>query len=627
MMNTLLILLLATVSISAQALSPRNANYTINARLDPATDSITGSLTIRWRNITSQSTDHIVMHHYMNAFKSMNSTFMKTSGGRHRGVEFTKEFGSLELSTLFINGEDKLPDLMFIQPDDENPTDSTLSKIPLGFDVEPGDSLTIQIDFMTVMPSIFARTGHGKTAHSRDYYLVAQWFPKIAVLEEEGWNQHQFHVNTEFFSDFGVYDVTVSVPDSFVVGATGIIQQERTTDGWTTRRFRAEDVHDFAWTAWPHFVEATGEFEHTKIRLLTIAEQPQDEIQDQINVLIDAMKYMKERIRPFPWTHITMVNPPTGAGGSGGMEYPMFITAGYSADAPKSSTFRYESVTIHEFVHNYFQGFIASNEFEHAFMDEGFTQYFDGEIIEHIGRPAIQIDDILVQGLDAYRLSFITNPPDQAILTYSLETDSSNYGLNSYTRPAALLKTLRNWIGDDEFYRGMKAYVRKWEFRHPYPDDFFAVMDSVSMTDLKPFFQQFFVENKYVDYRVDSVIQYESDENAQYIVDEPGSDDLFTEIIIRNGQDGWFPSPVKVLTEGGAELLIETWDYRSDDVSLTVSSKTPIIAVSIDPERINLNDLNLTNNRWVIENRAGNAATIGLMVRVMRNLLQWMGGL
>ena len=236
------------------------------------------------------------------------------------------------------------------------------------------------------MPRTFARTGR-----IGDYYFVAQWFPKIGVLEDAGWNAHQFHLTTEFFADFGVYDVTLDVPQGWIVGATGLEQSRRDAGGRTAYRFVQEDVHDFAWTTSPAFVERRQRFEEpglppVEMRLLL---QPEHDTQADRHFAAAraALKYYGTWFGPYPYPQLTIVDPvttfnPDAQGeGTDGMEYPTLITAGthwYNA-WPDSWL---EEVTIHEAGHQFWYGVVATNEFEHAWMDEGINTYATARVMQ-----------------------------------------------------------------------------------------------------------------------------------------------------------------------------------------------------------------------------------------------------
>src|SRR5436309_2551976 len=256
----------STASAASQAgvltppLSPRNANYTITARLDPLTRTITGSESIVWKNITGSSAADLQLHLYWNAWKNTRSTFMRERalGGGDDRTRRADEWGRIDVTSISVGGVDRSGSKRFIAPDDDNPDDETVLSIPLAEPIGPGGSATIEVAWTAHVPRTFARTGA-----IGNFFFIAQWFPKLGVLQDEGWNCHQFHPGTEFFSDYGVYDVSLTVPSGWPLGATGV-QRDRVenNDRTTTHRYYQEDVHDFAWTTSPDYLERDARFEH-----------------------------------------------------------------------------------------------------------------------------------------------------------------------------------------------------------------------------------------------------------------------------------------------------------------------------------------------------------------------------
>jgi hypothetical protein len=165
-----------------------------------------------------------------------------------------KHYGAIEVNSLEAVGQgDLTKEMRFIQPDDtptfHNPDDHTVSQVRLRQPVAPGAVVTFRIAFHDRLPEVLARTGY-----KRDFFMVAQWFPEVGVWWHGAWNCHQFHANTEFFADFGTYDVKLTVPQNYVLGSSGDeVASVSNPDGTKTVAYHAEDIHDFAWTANPNF--------------------------------------------------------------------------------------------------------------------------------------------------------------------------------------------------------------------------------------------------------------------------------------------------------------------------------------------------------------------------------------
>src|SRR5450759_3415561 len=251
------------------ALSPRNANYQIEARLDPDQRTITGREWLTWRNITGASTSELRSHLYYNAFQNTRSTWLRERAsagrlGRPLGTLAEKDWGWTNVTAIRLVGVDAAPPIdltsrrRFDAPDAGNKDDETVMVVPLPRPVAPGETVNIYLEWTAQVPRTFARTGAiGNT------FFLGQWFPKVGVLQENGWNCHQFHAGTEFFSAYGVYDVSLTVPADWKVGATGVIRDSRKNDdGTALHRYYQEDVHDFAWTTSPDYIELRAEFRH-----------------------------------------------------------------------------------------------------------------------------------------------------------------------------------------------------------------------------------------------------------------------------------------------------------------------------------------------------------------------------
>jgi hypothetical protein len=355
---------------------------------------------------------------------------------------------------MLLDGSDLLKSARHVSPDDGNAADETVLDVPLPAPVEPGASIRIEMDFVSKLPRVFARTGY-----KGDFYFVAQWFPKIGVFEdagargrvEPGWNCHQFHANTEFYADFGRYDVKITVPEGFVVGATGReAAPPATAAGKTTHHFTQEDVHDFAWTADPDYIKVVRPFRWKDRRVpegekwmaealgldasrippagasdvagvpedlrlndvdVTLLVHPEHEAQidRHFEAAFHALYYFGLWYGRYPYETLTVVDPAYGASGAGGMEYPTLITAGTRWRAP-ARRLSPESVTVHEFGHQYWYGLIASNEFEESWLDEGFTSYSQGKVLEKAYGANHEVMEIA--GLSFIRFPLMEIPKD-----------------------------------------------------------------------------------------------------------------------------------------------------------------------------------------------------------------------
>jgi hypothetical protein len=580
------------------------ANYEISVVLDAEGRMLSGRQTLRWQNTSPDTIPDLQFHLYLNAFKSAHTTFMTESRGRHRGYTHPEEaVGWITMDSIETeDGFNLTPDIEFIRPDDNNERDSTVVRVPLHRPLPPGHSIGLLIDFTAQLPPVSARTGY-----RRDFFMVGQWFPKIGVYETApegdqssgGWNCHQFHANTEFYADFGVYNVEITVPDGYTVGATGTKESERYhSDGTRTFTYHAEDVHDFAWTASPRFVEVHGMWRHVNIRILM---QPQRvHLADRyLEPARHALQYFADHLAPYPYPQLTIVDPPFGAGGAGGMEYPTLITTGMIRGLRPRMRWP-ERVTVHEFAHQYWYGMVANNEFEEEWLDEGLTEYYECRIMDDTYGERTSSYEILGMGsgtLEGVRRSYVgmRNPSSTPIATPTWRVQEGGLHRLTYSKAATVLATLERMIGRDAMDSALSVYFHRWKFRHPYTADFVAVFNQVIPAihgnrfgeDLNWYFDQFLYGTETCDFELSSI--------STALLKEGETVTYESSVTVRQLRDARLPTEVYIGFEND-EVVVEQWDGQSDATVYTYRRTAPVAWAEIDPGRKIMLDLNFVNN-------------------------------
>lgn len=632
-------------------LSSRVANYDIDVKLDPAKRLLHGKEVLTWYNKSQDTITELQFHLYLNAFRNTKSTFMKESGGIYRNFKLDKDgWGYIEVDRInLLSGENLTGAMEFIQPDDDNDDDKTVFRLPLAKPILPGRSIILNLDFTARLPEPpIARTGAKK-----EYFFIGQWFPKIGVYLDGKWNCHQFHANSEFFADFGVYDVRITVPEKNIVGATGVeVEVKQNGDGTATHYYHAEDVHDFAWTTSPEFIEVTGKAQDVDIRILI---QPDHTSQNQrhLDAAKVAIEYFQNWYGDYPYPNLTVVDPRRGAMMSGGMEYPTLITAATFYGLPAGIRL-VEAVIIHEFGHNYWYGMVASNEFEEAWLDEGINSYSECQIFQDQYGPIgdlIAILDLKINGFQINRGRYIAMSDTDPIVRNSWEFYSgSNYGINVYYKTALALTTLQNYLGKEVMQQIMRTYFERWKFKHPTTRDFINVANEISGQDLNWFFDQALFSTVKLDYSVAKVLTkrvrkndgydfaFSVSENDTNIIDnnmdstvatsvsdsvfehqlisssveaEP-TDSIeakkeqqmyFSEVKIRRPGDFKFPVEVEMEFENG-EKIREKWNGEDSWKKFHYIKPTKLRSAAVDPDNKILLDINYTNNSRAVEKQS-----------------------
>ncbi|HUG52896.1 MAG TPA: M1 family metallopeptidase [Vicinamibacteria bacterium] len=641
------------------ALSPRNANYSIDARLDPEAHTVDGVLVLEWRNTTGAPQSALPLHLYWNAFRNTGSTSARGRGrraARPRARESDRGFGYIHVSAVHLLGEtgaeeaDLTPSLRYLQPDDRNPDDRTLAQVSTPRPVAPAATARLRITWTARMP--YGDVGRSGWVH--DYHFVAQWFPKVAVFWRGAWNVHQFHPFTEFFSDFGVYDVRLTLPRGFVVGATGTLREERDNpDGTRTLRFHQDDVHDFAWVASRRLVERRGRFEEAgyppvDIRLLV---QPEHAhlARRYIEATRIALRSYGTWSAPYPYPQLTVVDPAWNSA-SGGMEYPTLFTGGAAIFAPPEMRSP-ESVTIHEAGHQFWYGLVATNEFEEAWLDEGLNSYHDEKAAQIALGPAgwgRRYFGPLAAGRGTRAPWPVAAPgvwlrrgaADLADLRRTGTSDvmarrgweyrtAEAYTLNSYGKPALTLQTLEGLVGDAAMTRIMRTYGRRYRFAHPTTEDFIAVVDEVTGQDYRWFFEQTWFSADACDYSI-AVRNSRLRAPAGFTEGPDGRPVLIPPAPEEDPEDGGrFDSEVTVQRLGGVRLPVEVrvefadgrvvyerWDgqyrwtrFRYPGARVRAADVDPFgkIALDVDP----------ANNSWADNDPAARRAASKWAMRWM----------
>jgi hypothetical protein len=663
-------------------LSDRVVSYSIDADLDAPHHAVTGKEHMTWRNRSDRAVSQVYFHMYLNGFANEGSTWFTerailTAHGRSRGAAALKkgEWGFIDLKQVRQGATDLK--WTFVQPDGGPATDRSVVRIDLAEPVPPGGTLTLDIDFLSQLPRVVERTGWWG-----DFNLVGQWFPKIGVLELAGergavaprWNVHEFHFNSEFYADFGLYDVRLTVPSDYTVGAVGKLQGAPTVaNGKTTYHFVQGDVHDFAWVAAKGYKMIESSWQgpgspKVDVRVL-YPEEYVASAQPTMKASTDSLTYFSNTLGAYPYETLTAVVPPYNADEAGGMEYPTFFTGeGYSkVEAGTLTQFAIDFVNIHEFGHGYFYGLLASNEFEEPILDEGMNEYWDQRMLRERGENVDLATGWMKRlgivpsgsGFDIVERSSagLRHPPDPLGENAWDRLSSTSYG-TVYSRTATSMHDLEERIGKSVMERAMKEYYQRWRFRHPSAADLRATLIDVSgdAADVNAIFDQYVYGTAQID---DKVASIDSDEVLPQAGSWPKPDGTRSEVVaddlkkqIDKQREDWkkahpkpaegtgpFPwrSTVTVVRQGSPVpqvLRVKFADGSSQDVPWNDSRRwarfefvkpSKVVSATLDPEqKINL-DLNKLNDSMTVkENGAASrrwGADAAALVQVLYSLV------
>jgi len=585
-----------TLAQASVAVPPDVASYAIDARYDPETHTIRATETLTYTNRTDIAIPDLVLHLYLNAFRSEETLWMREAGPAHRGYGYDANApGWIRIDEI------SLPDGTGLSTAAVD-TDEKLVRAILPRPVAPGEALVVEMAFTAQLPRVFARTGW---ADDGDFVMAGQWFPKAGVWEQGAWNAHPFHASSEFYADFGAYDVALTLPEGWVVATTGVAVGEPISnrDGTPTQRFAAQHVIDFAWGASPHFRTQSTMSGGVHMEVLHYP-GARAAARRVMQATVDGLQLYGAWYGPYGGglsPELTVILTPEDAGGAGGMEYPTLFTVGAMGSKFAPACFRMLEVeTVHELAHQWFQSVIATNEAEAPWLDEGFAEYSTTRAMDELfGGAMSTCGGWTLSYLATRRLEYVLAP--ETPMTGTAWDLGDAWVTATYSKPVLALMTLERQVGEAAMATFLETYAGRYAFAHPTEADLRAVMAETLGDDITAWFFEDIVESTAT---LDA--QVKVTENDSISLDRAG--DLCVPVTVRAVDDG--------------ETVESEWPC---DASEGADLDEMPAAVVIDPERDAALDLNLANNG--LRQTADRAAWLGLIVRAIRVLqLVWGAG-
>ncbi|HVW25808.1 MAG TPA: M1 family metallopeptidase [Polyangiaceae bacterium] len=589
------------------------ASYTLSARLDATLHTVDGQGTLVWENTSSRPASELWFHLYLNAFKNNRTVFLRSPFGAGRSGHGASKWGYIDVKRLAIRemgGADVWP--KNLKDATEDPDDETDVRVRLPRDVAPGETITLDFEWKSQLPEIVERTGY-----MRDFHFVGQWFPKIARREQDGaWVHFPFNAQSEFYADFGTYDVTLDVPKAMVVGATGARVQDDVRGERRILRYHADDVHDFAWTAWERFRETTRNLDGVSVRVL-YPPGNDGNAAATLTAVEHGLRYYGARFGKYPYPELTVVHPPAWALAAGGMEYPTLITTGAPWYTYLGSTF-VERVTLHELGHQWFYGLVATDEHSWPFLDEGLTTYAEESSMQALygDGDGARVLGLTVSGEAYLRSSAIDAGHDDIVALPAADFVSfREIGALVYARTGIILSTLGRVYGKAALDRALGRYARRYRFEHPGPKHLLAILREVMGDDAESFARAALLEGGTVDFVAKDLHSLPVRPKAG-VFDGPGGrveqaapDRAATPsrwasrvLVFRHGS---LRVPVDVaLTFQDGTRTVRRWDGRGRRQAFDSESESPLVAAQVDPDLRVLLDDDLVNGA-VTSNRPG----------------------
>lgn len=623
---------LVLISSFVSAQSTRQANwqqdvdYNIQVSLDDENHILNGEIEITYTNNSPNTLNTIWMHLWPNAYKNNNTAFAKQQlKNNSTSFYFAKERKRGYIDSLSFTSSNG--DSLELEYDSEH---IDIAQLKLKNGLAPGATIVFSSPFRVKIPGSFSRMGH-----VRNSYQISQWYPKPAVYDINGWNTMPYLDQGEFYSEFGSFDVSITLPSNYAVAATGELQDSSEMDwiadrilyykGNNTRleddvassallktlHFKQSNVHDFAWFADKEFYiwESSQMLPDSSKKIKTFVYSRSEYDDKVINYVNEGIEHYSEKVGNYPYSHATAVIGPLKSGG--GMEYPM-VTILASTD---------RTTVVHEVGHNWFYGIIGTNERAHPWMDESINTYYENRhssTKRYSSREKDYLNKYTAQerfsdGLSIVYANAIARNTEQAVNLHSEDYTSSNYGGIIYGKGAYMFSLLQQHLGDSVFDAAMHHFYEQWKYKHPLPGDFQSSIQEFTGDSLNWFFTDLLTTTASYDYKI-SKIKFKNNSpeelakgNGNYMVKIKNTGKVAAPLQImtiaedgtkvRSRWDSGFTG-TKWLSIPGTERLdtLTKESLRNKEAKRVIKRMDKVVQVAINLDNP-LNETNIHNNR------------------------------
>jgi len=594
----------------------QEAHYQMDVKLTPVTQLIEGTQTLQYTNHSPDTLHRVFFHLYWNAFQPQSMMDVRSRNiadpDPRVGDRISKlresEIGFMEVLRMSLDGSSCTIT-----------EEGTILEVRLPQAIPPQTQVQFDLEFMAQVPLQIRRSGRFNKEGID--YSMAQWYPKICAYDEDGWHANPY-VGREFYGTFGSFDVKLQVPTEYTVAATGVLQNPEVTSphhGYivkiggdnekpaktTNWHFVADKVHDFVWAADP-------DYKHDTYRAdcgidVHYFYQPDTAYAEKWKRLPQVMNrvftYANEHFGPYPYPTYSFIQ-----GGDGGMEYPMATLITGDRSFPSLV-----GVSVHELMHSWYQGVVATDEGQYAWMDEGMTTYASAEIMNFLRKegliPGAPSEDPHMRRIAGHNRLMQSNIAEPLSTPADHFNTNTAYGIISYTSGAMVVHQLGYIIGEQARDEGLLEYYNRWKFKHPTPRDLFRSMERASGIELHWYYQYIqLMSTKNVNYSIDTLMQAER--GAQLSLSNQGLRPMPLDIVILTSDEKKHMVHIPLRVMRGHKDLEELgydshqaakpwpWTHPTYDIILPFPVEE-IEKIEIDPSR-RLGDIDRDDNIWPI---------------------------
>jgi hypothetical protein len=579
----------------------QHVDYTMEVEMDVDTFNYSGTQQIIYTNNSPDTLQNVFFHLYFNAFQPGSEMDV-----RSRTITDPDSRVMNRIQNLAPEDQGFLNVLNLTQDGEKLKTtlSGTILEVELKKPILSGEQTTFEMNFEGQVPLNVRRSG--KNSSEGVVLSMAQWYPKLAEYDFEGWHADPY-IGREFHGVWGNFDLKLTIDNSYIVGGTGYLQNEKDikivpvnkkkkrkkTNTW---HFVAPNVHDFTWAADPDYIHDKLQIENGPMLHFyyksTMAEEYQKRWRDLQPITAKLMAFFNENIGVYPYKQYSVIQ-----GGDGGMEYGMctLITGERSFES-------LVGVTSHELAHTWFQFLMATNEGKHPWMDEGFTEY----ICTMAEVDVMNIDEQkyferAYKRYVRYALSGFEQPQSTHADRYEY---NAAYGTSSYVKGAIFLRQLKYIIGEKAFRKTLHDYFNSWSFKHPTPNDFIRCAEKASGLELDWYLTDWTRTDNVIDYGIKSVEKKE--QNTEIVIERIGLVPMPTELEIEyaDGEIMKYYIPLQMMRgekpTNKPIIVLKDWAWAYPTYSFLLNNNKEVKKITLDPE-LKVADINLDNNSLVLE--------------------------
>ena len=585
----------------------QKVEYEMDIDMNVNTNQFTGEQKLTYYNNSPDTLNNVYYHLYFNAFqpgsmmdiRSLNIADPDRRVGDRISKLSPEEIGYQHIKSLKQDGKDVTYKV-----------DGTILTVRLAKPILPGKKVVFKMEFEAQVPIQIRRSGRDSSEGIR--YSMSQWYPKLAEYDELGWHTDPY-IGREFHGVWGDFDVKIKIDPTYTVAATGYLQdadkighgyeaagvEVKTSDKPITWNFKAQNVHDFVWAADSDYKHTTAQVPNGPV--LHFFYQENDDNKDAWEQLPEymtkAMSFVSDNFGKYPYEKYSFIQ-----GGDGGMEYPMatLITGDRNINSLLGTA-------VHELLHSWYQGVLATNESLYSWMDEGFTSYASSVTMRHLRDPNSTDDP----HMNSYRAYFMmANSGDEEPLTTHADHYHTNrsYSINSYAKGAVFAHQLSYVVGQETFMKGMKRYFYDWKFKHPTASDFIRCIEKTSGLQLGWYLEKFGQTTDQIDYGIKTVV---GDGDATYVTLEKVGEmmmpiDLYVEYEDGSTEIYYIPLRLmlgeKAVEDKSASRITEAaWPWTYPTYTLKINNNASAIKkIEIDSTQ-RMADIDRANNSVVLE--------------------------